>query len=70
MKKIFSLKLTIYLCLFYSLLTTLLPAETYKFGIKNFCEQVSIKDLLIEIDKNKEFLSITWYSRPTIDEYL
>ena len=48
MKKIFSLKLTIYLCLFYSLLTTLLPAETYKFGIKNFCEQVSIKDLLID----------------------
>jgi len=36
------------LCLFYSLLTTPLSAETYKFGIKNFCEQVSIKDLLID----------------------
>ena len=38
----------IYLCSFYFLLTISLLADNYKLGIKNFCNQVSIQELLID----------------------
>ena len=50
MKKFFLLKIIIFLFLISSFFfTNSLFAENYKFGIKNFCNKVSIKDLL----KNK-----------------
>ena len=48
MKFFFLLRIIIYLCSFYFLLTFSLLADNYKLGIKNFCNQVSIQELLID----------------------
>ena len=48
MKKFFLSKIIIYLCFFYFISTISLLAESYKLGIKNYCNQVTIQDLLID----------------------
>jgi hypothetical protein len=47
-KKFFLSKIIIYLCFFYFISTISLLAESYKLGIKNYCNQVTIQDLLID----------------------